>query len=276
MWFPVLLLAAAGLKEAVQNLEAGRLEDAERQLVQIVKEDPRSADAHFFLGMARFRLGRMNEAIEPFESAVRLAPRRAAAHRALGTVHAAMGNYNVAEAPLTRACELDPRDPDACYYLGRTLYALNRFEGSLDALAIALKTGEKPGRIHQGMGQAHEALGNREAAELHLRKGVDLGWPEARTVYGVFLFRQGRLDEARIMLEQAVKTQPNSAQARMELGRTLLQRNRLEEALPHLQRAVELDGSSAAAHLLLGKVYQRLGRIAEAERHLDQGSRTAK
>jgi tetratricopeptide (TPR) repeat protein len=218
----------------------------------------------------------MDPAIEHFEIAVKLEPKRAATHRALGTVHAAMENYTLAKPPLERACELDPKDPDACYYLGRTLYALNRFEASLDAMEIALKAGEKPGRVYQGMGQAHEALGNATAAEKHFRKAVDLAWPDARTIYGVFLFRQGRVGDARNMLEQAVKAQPNSARARMELGRALLQQNRVEEALPHLQRAIELDGSSGAAHLLLGKTYQRLGRIAEAERHLVQGSRTAR
>ena len=227
-------------------------------------------------GLAHFRAGRLGQAVDAFAGAVKAQPQRAAAHRALGAAHAAMGNYNLAEAPFRRACELDPKDPDACYYLGRNLYALNRFESSLTDLSLALKTGVKPGRVYQGIGQAHEALGNSKEAEHSLQKAIELGWPEAHTIYGVFLFRQGRLGEARRWLEAAVKNQPGSAQAHLELGRTLLQQGEATRALPHLERAVALDASSASAHLLLGKTFQRLGRNAEAETHFALGSQTAK
>ena len=85
----------------------------------------------------------------------------------------------------------------------------------------------------------------------------------------MFLFRQGRLEEALRPLEATVKEQPGAARAHGELGRVLLQLGRLEAATARLARAVELDPKYRAARLLLGRAYLRLGRTAEGERELE-------
>ncbi len=94
--------------------------------------------------------------------------------------------------------------------------------------------------------------------------------------YGVFLFRQGRAEEALAPLRLAVQRHPGAARAQMELGCVLLALDQVAEAAAHLEKAVSLDGRSSRAHLLLGKAYRRLGKNDLAQRELDQGSRTVK
>lgn len=269
------------LQEALADLEAGRLSEAERKLSAMLRQKPDWADANFYLGVARFRAGRIEEARPVLERASQLTPSRAPVWKALGAVYAAAGRLELALEAFKRACELDPEEEDACYYLGRNLYTLNRFEPALAAFEKARRAGpeQKQWRVERGMGQALEALGYSEEAERQYREAVKHSRGQARPDedpridLGTFLFRQGRPEESLGPLQEAVKAAPSSARAQGELGRSLLQLERLEAAATHLEKAVQLDPRYWAAHLLLGKAYFRLGRVEDGERHTRMGEK---
>jgi len=274
---------ALSLREAVGDLQAGRAEPAERKLAVLAWQQPGSADVHFYLGVARFRLRRFPEARAALEQAVRLAPLRADAWKTLGMAHVAQRDYLAAEGPLRQACELKPQEEDACYYLGRNYYELSRFEDAISAYDKArLVESGKSWRVHNGMALSLEGLHRPEEAEQQFRLAVEAyhnpgrAAEDPRIDFGVFLFRQGRLPEATRQLQQAVTASPSSARARFELGKVLHGLGRLPEAATHLQRAIELEPQRAEAHLLLGKVYYRLGRAADAVRHTKLGQALVK
>lgn len=275
----VLMAASRPLEDGVAALRAGRLADAERSLDRAVREQPSSFEANYYLGLARFRLERLPAARESLEKAVRLAPRRAAAWKLLGVVSAAQQDLAGAVEPFGKACDLAPEDEDACYYLGRNLYSLNRFEPARIALEKALATGSDPRlwRVHRALAQNFEALGMAAEAERHFLEAIRLNRNSARPDedpridFGVFLFRQGRAADSMKPLEEAVRTLPHSARAQAECGRVLLQLGRPDEAAARLEQATQLDPKNWAAHLLLGRAYQRLGRAGDADKHLRLG-----
>jgi Tfp pilus assembly protein PilF len=235
------------------------------------------AEKAFRTGAALFERGKIRESIAHFETAVRLSPDTLSYVKALGVAYAALGEYELAEPFLGHACELDPKLEHACYYHGRTLYALNRFEPAIASLQAALPHDAKPWRIHLALGQAMEALGRAEPAERHFQQSIrehrEQGRPEddPRIHYGVFLFRQARMEEAVRQFQDAAKARPDSARAHFELGRALAQLEKPEDAARSLKRAVDLDPKYAAAHLLLGKVYRQLGQHDKAEKHTRLG-----
>ncbi|MDX2149410.1 MAG: tetratricopeptide repeat protein [Bryobacteraceae bacterium] len=233
-------------------------------------------DAFYERGVALFREGKLNEAIGPLEAAVRANPNKPAYLKALGVVHAAQSNYDLAEPFFRRACEIDLKEEDVCYYLGRALYALNRFEPAVPALEKALKVDRQPFRVYLGLAQAQEALGRNEEAEKNFKLAVEKNRSQRpeddpRIHYGVFLFRQGRLEEAADVFQKAARALPQSSRARYEYGRVLYQTGKLEEAEKELKRAVEIQAGNGPAHLLLSKVYNRMGRAADAEKHARLG-----
>ncbi len=189
--------------------------------------------------------------------------------KALGVAYAAGKEYAQAEPPFRRACGLDAKLEDACYFHARVLYALDRYEESLKALEQASR-GEW--KVRLAMAQALEALGNADRAAVEFResvtmcRGSDAG---PGVAYGLFLLRQGRMDEAVAPLEEVLKRFPASAEAHTYLGRALLESGKLAEAVPHLERAAELAPKSAQAHLLLAKAYMRSGRAEEARKHFE-------
>jgi len=278
---PAALSATAdtqvSLRQAVEDLEAGRLEAAEQKLNLVLGQAPDSPGAHFYLGVVRFRMRRFGEARQALLQAAKLAPTQARVWKALGTVYAAESDFVMAEEPFRKACELDPKEEDACFYLARNYYAMNRFEAAVAAFEKALAVDNKPWRVHDGKGLALEGLGRHPEAERHFRRAVKLHAGQARPDenpridLGAFLYKQGRAAEALVELQRSVRDSPDSARARFELGRVLFHKDRLKEAESHLAKAVQLQPAHWAAHLLLGKTYYRLGRDDLGARHIEQG-----
>lgn len=216
-----------------------------------------------------------------FEAAIPLLTRAASAqndaraHKALGVAYAALGNYDMAEPSFGKACALDSKLLDACYYHGRALYALNRFEASIEALRRAPASW----RVTLGIAQALEALGRASEAEPEFRKALvscrDTD-PQPGVALGQFLIRQGRQAEAMAPLEVVVKRFPRAAEAHIHLGRVFLDRNETASAIEHLKLAVSIDPRSAQAHLLLAKAYVQSGRPDEAKPHFQEAATYAK
>ena len=223
--------------------------------------------------MARFERGDLAGAVPFLQRASQARPQDARVWKALGVAYAAQKMYREAERPLARSCELDRTLEDACYFYARALYALDRFESSIQALQRANGNSWK---VQLGMAQALEALGRADEAEREFRRsretarGID---PSSGVGLGLFLVRQGRAAEAIPVLDDVLKRFPNSAEAQTHLGRALLESGRAEESIPHLERAVALAPSSAQAHLLLAKAYVRQGRAETAQPHFDAAAR---
>jgi tetratricopeptide (TPR) repeat protein len=81
---------------------------------------------------------------------------------------------------------------------------------------------------------------------------------------GADLVEAGRIDEAVVVLQLSLESQPNNAGAHSNLGAGLLQLGRAPEALVHYRKALELDPQSSAAQAGFGSALLQLGRVEEA------------
>ncbi len=242
--------------------------------VALLPQDPRDA-------LADARAGRFDDAERKLLALVHAQPASAAAWVALGRVYAARSRFDAALAPFEKACALDAAGTEACYYLGRCLYVLNRFAPALDALAKARAASppENAWRVERAWAQDLAALGRADEAERHFlealrqSRGRPCGIEDPRIDYGVFLFREGRVEESLAPLEEASATAGAPARAFAELGRTLLHLGRLDAAIKTLEKAVALEPNNWPAHLLLSRAYFRAGRNSDGEREAKLGER---
>jgi len=140
-------------------------------------------------GQAAFRVRDWPAAERHFAQALREQPGSGAAHKWLGMTYAAQGKFTLAEGPFRRACQLDSNDPDSCYFWGRTLYTLGRWEHSLAAYEKALKAALQPGRVFLGLALSHEKLHHPSEADLYYRRAMEAGERQASVEYQ--RFRQG-------------------------------------------------------------------------------------
>src|SRR5579885_3140891 len=109
--------------------------------------------------------------------------------------------------PFRHACALDPREENACYYLGRAYYYLNRYQDSRKAYETALANTSDRARPLGGLALDMEAVGDAAAAEKYYREAISSGDKQILTDYGLFLFKQGRGAESLAILRRAGATE---------------------------------------------------------------------
>jgi len=250
-------------------------------LATILSLGAQDSDATFRRGSQQFAEGKLDAAMTAFREVVRVSPRHAPAWKAIGVLLASRGDIEGAEIPFRNACEFQPALTDACLYYGRTLYLLNRFSQAIDVLRSVVRREQRNGEAHRLLALSLEGMGESAAAGEAFRQALRLvpsgvANEDPGIDYGVFLFRQGRAEEAIEPLKEALKRHPNAGRAHLEMGCVLLALDRVNDASASLERAVTLEPGNGRAHLLLGKVYLRLGKNEAAEEQLRQGSRTVK
>jgi Tfp pilus assembly protein PilF len=91
-----------------------------------------------------------------------------------------------------------------------------------------------------------------------------------RSLYdlGDLLARAGRHAEAPAMFEAAIAELPNDAEARSQYGVYLYRRKKYDQALVQLRQAVQLGPRHRQAHLHVALCLKQLGQEAEAETYL--------
>jgi tetratricopeptide (TPR) repeat protein len=82
--------------------------EIERQR-EALAADPRSAAAHYNLGLLLYSQGHVTEAIAEYEAAIECDPLSARSNRSLGEAYVGLGNFEQAKKFATRAAELGDR-----------------------------------------------------------------------------------------------------------------------------------------------------------------------
>lgn len=93
--------------EALRLMRAGRHEEAERALRELVRTEPDLGGVHANLALLLKRQGRHAEAVESLEQAVKASPRQSVFHNHLGVAYREAGRFEKARSAYERAIELD-------------------------------------------------------------------------------------------------------------------------------------------------------------------------
>jgi tetratricopeptide (TPR) repeat protein len=93
--------------------------------------------------------------------------------------------------------------------------------------------------------------------------------PEALLLRGLILKEQGQRAPAMEQFRKAVARRPDLVEARVQFATFLLESGGAEEARPILEGAVRFDADHLAAHLNLGDCYRLLGLYADAKKEFD-------
>ncbi|MFI5324659.1 MAG: tetratricopeptide repeat protein [Candidatus Rokuibacteriota bacterium] len=219
----------------------GRFTEGETHLQRAIALRPDRPGPHENMGTIMLAQGRYPDAEEHFRRAATLQPDRAASRNALGVALANQGRHREAEAEFQEAARLSPRLVDGPANLGVLYTRQGRFEEAIAPLrrALALDGGRAGVRVELG-----RALRGR----------------------AIELAREGRLDEAALLWQEASPLAGEDPDLLRGLGQALVERGKGVEAIPILERAVALAPQRGAERLWLARAYRLAGRMPEADR----------
>jgi tetratricopeptide (TPR) repeat protein len=154
-----------------------------------------------------------------------------------------------AERLLADAVEMDPTLGAESWQIRAELRErLGLQAEALDAYQSASRAseGEENAAVHRGMGRTQHALGNAAAAEVSLRKAIELepSNPDALHELGVLLAAEQRDAEALPLLERAVELRPEHAGSRRSFARSLQRLGEIDRAMAVLEADPGRDQSA--------------------------------
>lgn len=256
----------AAVPEAVSLLKEGRLEEGRDRLARAVAAGNADAAAYYNLALAEERLGRRDAALEAARKAVERSQGAEKALRLYSDLMVRAGRAGALRADLDALAE---RWPDSVAVGNARARALIEDGRPAEALRLAsdlLKKDETNLEVMKTTALAYLALQHPGAARLVLNQVLETTRdPEVLDLLGQMAAREGESREAIGFFREAVRGDPNLADAHLNLGVLYHEAGDYEAAIAEFQAAVAVDPTYAPAYMNLGNSYRKLGRFGEAE-----------
>ena len=210
---------------AVADFRAGRLAQAEAELVPIAQKAPADPTVHSLLGYLYLKENKSAQALSEMQTVVRLAPNDPSARKNLGRAYLQLGQNSNAIAQFQTVLAAYPRDTDARY-----------------GLALA-------------QGQAGQ---NAAAASSFQQVVAQRPTAGAYQNLGVVLQKSGHPAQAADAFAQAAALDPKNSLSALNAGLLYAQGGDTARAIPALQQALALDTDyKYEAHMALGQAYAK-------------------
>jgi tetratricopeptide (TPR) repeat protein len=266
------LPAERDVKLALVELLATRSRDsAEKELKQMVAAAPDDSELKFAL--ARFyESGHQSVLAEAIYQGVidkeKLAPPGLSARNRLASLRAQRGDTAGALALAGQVLAQSPRDDDALLMRGNIALAKQDPRSAIADLRAVLRDQPNATGVLRVLARAHLANGEPAIAEETMRHAVEANPKDAvlRLDFAELLVTLGKPDQAKPMLAELVKQQPDNVPALDAQFRVAVSTNDLSTAKSAAQGIVTTRPKAAT-----GYFYE--GMIAEADQRTDEALR---
>ncbi|HXT27110.1 MAG TPA: tetratricopeptide repeat protein [Candidatus Eisenbacteria bacterium] len=193
---------------ALDYVLLGSYADASKWLTQSVEENPKDAEAWYYLGRAKYNENRFEEAIRAFERCLELDPRNVKAQSNLGLSYAGLNRNPEALAAFLKAIEWQAgalrKNAEPYIDLGDLLIQQNRVPEAVEYLLQAVQIAPRESRAREKLGNAYLNLNDLAAAQSQLESGIsfDPENPSLHYLLGTVYRKRGQQDKAKAELEQ--------------------------------------------------------------------------
>lgn len=251
---------------ALEHHRSGRLAQAIGAYEEILRLDPKHAEALHLLGTLYQDQGRLDDAIACYQKAVLIQQKSAEIYSNLGNALQMRGQPEDAAANCRKAIALKPAFPEAHSNLGNALMSQGKLDEAIKCFRQAIRFKPDFATAYRNLGVALNALGKFEEALPNHRQALVIkpDYAEVHSNLGVTLEALGHLDEAVASYRQALKFLPNFADAHNNLGNVLRMQGRHDEALASYRDAILFNPQHAQAYNNLGSALQTSGQFDDA------------
>lgn len=250
----------------------GKFGEASSDLRPVVTAQPNHPTAHYFLGLAEYRLGNLQQARAALQKAVEVAPEFLPAATLLALVHVDRREYEAAlevtrqgAARRTATAELAVVRAAALMGLGRIPEARTLLEQVVEVAPGYARAYEELGRCHLLLGDADKAL---EAFAAALERDSRNTRPLVYSVNALVLRK--RWDAAVSLVNQHARAHGDQASFRMLVAEVLRAKGDREGVRREAERAIALDPQMAEPYLLLAQLHPWPQGVRAAVADLDR------
>lgn len=193
---------------ALDYVLLGSYADASKWLTRSLEENPKDAEAWYYLGRSKYNENRFEEAILAFERCLELEPRSVKAQSNLGLSYSGLNRIAEALAALQQAIAWQADSPrksaEPYIEMGDLLTQQNRATEAVGYLLQAVEIAPGESRAREKLGNAYLNANDLSAAQSQLESGiaVDPDNPSLHYLLGTVYRKQGRPDKAKAELEK--------------------------------------------------------------------------
>ncbi len=249
-----ILLARAKADEAVTLLQS------------VIKDEPRLAHAHHYMGVAYAQQGDWSQAKREFAEATKLAPAMVEPRNASAALHLARGDVDLAIEEAENSLRTNARNLKGALILGDAYLKkgeINRakltFEAILKAVPKEPYAHNRLGTIARMENRPEDALKQFEAALAIAPEFVE----PLSQIAGVKL-AQGKPAEARERVQQQLAAYPNNPYLHNLLGTLFMLEKETAQAETAFKKAIELKNDLTESYMNLASLYYRTKQLDQA------------
>jgi protein O-GlcNAc transferase len=254
------------LNLSIQQIQSGRLDDAERTLGQIIKVQPKNADALCFLSViSAYRLD-FDKALVYISKSIEQDPKNSIAVNNKGNILKELGRLDEAESFYNKAIQLDPRNHETFNNLGNLQQVLGHYSDAVLNYEIAIALAPNYAEAYSNKGNALEKLGDYHQSLDMYEKAIALksDYFDAWLNRGLVLNKLKRFHDALDSYDQAITINSESPLAWTGKGAILSANGLYRESIKYFDKAIALNAEFAEAWASKGSALAQLKEYEEA------------
>jgi tetratricopeptide (TPR) repeat protein len=215
---PKHLAAKAALAELLAEADAKEiLEQAAMRASEVVKTDAGNADAWNALAVAELKLGRVEDAEKHIYEALRRFPEDLKASATLASIKLNNKDFAGAETVMKEAVRLAPKSLDCALALAQFYVLTGKLPQAETELYRAVSLDSQSGRALFDLATVQDRLRQFDEAEHTLKRLSTSADSRYNIVFGDYLFRRGKKQEAIAEYRRLTSVSPDDRQARTRL-----------------------------------------------------------
>lgn len=259
------------IERAHELYEAGRWDEAERELREALSRNPFQSEWHFNLGLTLEAAGRFHDAADAYKKAFEHGSEDAQTGVMIGLCLLRAGDPEGSLTWFTRATDLDEERIDALIHRIEAHTQLNQHDQAEVTFYLAQQLEPDNAEIYAAMAESLLARGMHDKAVWCLREAarLDPELPRVEARLASAYANSGRLERARQLYVRELRRDPGNIDTLLDLGELLLAMHRDAEAAEKFRRVLELEPDNADAHFNLGLIARKAGDDDGAIRQFD-------
>ncbi len=255
------------LERASQAVVSRDFEQAERIYKNLLINDPDNTELLDLLGSMYLKSGEDDKALSCFNQIIRLRPNDVVALNHLGGIYRRQKKYDESIKVLTQAVVADETNVQSFYNLGFTYKIMERYDDALKCFDMVVKEKSDDVLAYNHIGSIYALKKqHREAVSSYLRGlKIDPNHPILRLNLAKSYDELGDFERAQSEYEAALKTRPGWLEAIESYADLLLRKNKSQNAKDLVNSALKINSEDVALRTKLGDVFRKQSDYDSAE-----------